>query len=34
MPLSEGKKRADSDLLWECFVNWTATLEEIENGKK
>jgi hypothetical protein len=21
------------DLLWDCFVNWSFTLERIENGE-
>jgi hypothetical protein len=29
----EIKKRKEGNLLWACFLNWSFTLEQIENRK-
>ena len=28
-----GEVKRGCDLLWECFVNWSLTLERVEKGK-
>jgi len=28
------KIKRDTDLLWNCFVNWAETLEKIERSRK
>jgi hypothetical protein len=28
------KKQRDTDLLWNCFVNWAQTLEKIGRNRK
>lgn len=28
------KEWSDTDLLWDCFVNWAETLEKIRKGRK
>ena len=28
------KNKIDTDLLWNCFVNWAETLEKIESSRK
>jgi len=29
----EKPKEDEAYLLWDCFVNWSVTLEKIEKGK-
>ena len=28
------KNKRNTDLLWNCFVNWAETLEKIERSRK
>ncbi|MGB6527350.1 MAG: hypothetical protein WBF33_04520 [Candidatus Nitrosopolaris sp.] len=28
------KNKRDTDLLWNCFVNWAETLEKIEGAER
>jgi hypothetical protein len=30
---SEKPKEIEQYLLWDCFLNWSVTLEKIEKGK-
>ena len=28
-----GEAKRSGDLLWDCFVNWSFTLERVEKGE-